>query len=386
MLDLEARSLPRYLLHPASQAQIKRAINDQSPLVINRNTINRYEWIAEALAVHNVIGASLYKHPRIRLYLDNDEIPPSEYTKDRLVQGYVVKDIIVPERVEALMETGCTVVIDDIDKTVPLVGAMAANLEEITAAAVSIRLTHHVDQSANWTLQNMYADTVILQLAGGQSCRIPGKDLVEQKLYAGGSMFIPSGVKVATFDSKSSTCIAITLLHPYNTVNYIGVADVLRERLFKRSQNRTGIRPADGNYQRLEREAISELIQELSSEIDLFTPTTRTGRAHFVTDLLGIETLSPDTMVYRRSGRLTLSEDGERIVLQWRNKQISFPKRAGHTVRFIAERRSFQPCELPLKEKDDQIALSRLLIEEGVCTFVGEEFPWSCEEKEEVSC
>ncbi len=313
----------------------------------------------------------LGRRPGFRLVADGVTLPIESYTAPTRVAGRVVDEVADVDRILDLVHGGATVVLQGLQRTwLPLAEFCAALEAEIShpvqanaylspAGAAAFR--RHVDGHAVFALQ----------VGGRKVWSVDGLGDVE--LVPGDVLYLPAGTphEARSADTFSLHLTIGVLAVTWRQVVRRALADgALDEPLplgFARPEHATELAAAVGSALSAAREVLDGLnvpavAEEEAGRIRRRRRTRTSGRLRAAVDLSSVR----EGTRLRRTTSATVSEDADRVTIEFVDRRLSLPAFTGAALDAVARGAEFVVGALPGLDADSQTVLARRLLREGL--------------------
>ncbi len=349
-----------------------------------------------------LISRRALRTPFLRMVRDGAVLPAAQYTRGGGA-GASITDQAADDRVLALLADGATLILQGLHRTWPPLADFARKLIAELGHPVQINAYVTPPGSRGFGAHYDVHDVFVLQVAGCKHWRIhdpvladplPEQSwqqrraevasraaeppLLDTTLEPGDALYLPRGYLHAA-DAQQDTSIHLTVgIHPitgYQLARYL--LDAACDDRALRAALPAGADLTDPAVLGLHLQAAADAVCRALDAADParladcvrthLARETRPAPVAPLAQLAAADAIAARSRLLPRPGqRWRLDRDGDELRLRLHDKDIRFPAAAESALREALRGPAFTPCALPGLDADDQLALCRRLLREGV--------------------
>jgi len=379
----------------------------RAPLLTRQAELDRdFTDLLDAAAVDELVSRRGLRTPFLRMAKDGTVLAASRFTRGGGA-GAGVTDQAADDRILTELGGGSTLVLQGLHRTWPPVVDFATDLAAELGHPVQVNAYITPPENRGFAAHYDVHDVFVLQIAGHKrwyvhepvvrnplpdqpwqqhraavASRAAEQPLIDVVLEPGDSLYLPRGY-LHSADALGQISIHLT----------VGVHPVTRHRLVRqliaRAQDDPALRTSLpmgvdlGDSQVLAPElsaTVSALAAHLASAAgsaaveavaaavaDEVTMQTRPAPLGPLAQLQAVETLGPETVLQLRRGlRCRIARRGGELQLRLLDRTIELATSAENAVKAVLTGELLTPATLPGLDADEQLALARRLLREGV--------------------
>ena len=379
----------------------------RAPLLTRQAELDRdFTDLLDAAAIDDLVSRRGLRTPFLRMAKDGTVLAASRFTRGGGA-GAGVTDQAADDRILTELGGGSTLVLQGLHRTWPPVVDFATDLAAELGHPVQVNAYITPPESRGFAAHYDVHDVFVLQIAGHKrwyvhepvvrnplpdqpwqqhraavASRAAEQPLIDVVLEPGDSLYLPRGY-LHSADALGQISIHLT----------VGVHPVTRHRLVRqliaRAQDDPALRTSLpmgvdlGDSQVLAPElsaTVSALAAHLASAAgsaaveavaaavaDEVTMQTRPAPLGPLAQLQAVETLGPETVLQLRRGlRCRIARRGGELQLRLLDRTIELAISAENAVKAVLTGELLTPATLPGLDADEQLALARRLLREGV--------------------
>jgi len=379
----------------------------RAPLLTRQAELDRdFTDLLDAAAIDDLVSRRGLRTPFLRMAKDGTVLAASRFTRGGGA-GAGVTDQAADDRILTELGGGSTLVLQGLHRTWPPVVDFATDLAAELGHPVQVNAYITPPENRGFAAHYDVHDVFVLQIAGHKrwyvhepvvrnplpdqpwqqhraavASRAAEQPLIDVVLEPGDSLYLPRGY-LHSADALGQISIHLT----------VGVHPVTRHRLVRqliaRAQDDPALRTSLpmgvdlGDSQVLAPElsaTVSALAAHLASAAgsasveavaaavaDEVTTQTRPAPLGPLAQLQAVETLGPETVLQLRRGlRCRIARRGGELQLRLLDRTIELAISAENAVKAVLTGELLTPATLPGLDADEQLALARRLLREGV--------------------
>jgi len=379
----------------------------RAPLLTRQGELDRdFTELLDAAAIDELVSRRGLRTPFLRMAKDGTVLAASRFTRGGGA-GAGVTDQAADDRILTELGGGSTLVLQGLHRTWPPVVDFATDLAAELGHPVQVNAYITPPENRGFAAHYDVHDVFVLQIAGHKrwyvhepvvrnplpdqpwqqhraavASRAAEQPLIDVVLEPGDSLYLPRGY-LHSADALGQISIHLT----------VGVHPVTRHRLVRqliaRAQDDPALRTSLpmgvdlGDSQVLAPElsaTVSALAAHLASAAgsaaveavaaavaDEVTMQTRPAPLGPLAQLQAVETLGPETVLQLRRGlRCRIARRGGELQLRLLDRTIELATSAENAVKAVLTGELLTPATLPGLDADEQLALARRLLREGV--------------------
>jgi len=379
----------------------------RAPLLTRQAELDRdFTDLLDAAAIDDLVSRRGLRTPFLRMAKDGTVLAASRFTRGGGA-GAGVTDQAADDRILTELGGGSTLVLQGLHRTWPPVVDFATDLAAELGHPVQVNAYITPPENRGFAAHYDVHDVFVLQIAGHKrwyvhepvvrnplpdqpwqqhraavASRAAEQPLIDVVLEPGDSLYLPRGY-LHSADALGQISIHLT----------VGVHPVTRHRLVRqliaRAQDDPALRTSLpmgvdlGDSQVLAPElsaTVSALAAHLASAAgsaaveavaaavaDEVTMQTRPAPLGPLAQLQAVETLGPETVLQLRRGlRCRIARRGGELQLRLLDRTIELAISAENAVKAVLTGELLTPATLPGLDADEQLALARRLLREGV--------------------
>ena len=379
----------------------------RAPLLTRRGDLDRdFTDLLSARAIDELVSRRGLRTPFLRMAKDGTVLPASRFTRGGGA-GAGVTDQAADDRILAEMGGGGTLVLQGLHRTWPPLVDFATDLASDLGHPVQVNAYITPPENRGFAAHYDVHDVFVLQAAGHKrwhihepvilnplpdqpwqqhaaavAARAAEQPLIDVVLEPGDALYLPRGY-LHSADALGEVSIHLTVgVHPVTRHHLVQqLVARARDDPALRASLPMGVELGDSQVLAPELSAtVSALAAQLASAAgsaaveavaaavaDEVTSQTRPAPLGPLAQLRAVETLGPETALSLRRGlrcRIT-RRDGE-LHLRLLDRTIELSTTAENAVKAVLTGELLTPASLPGLDADEQLALARRLLREGV--------------------
>ncbi len=380
------------LFEPLSVDLFLASYWEAKPIHISGNGSRNFDDLVAPRDLDQFLSRSDIRYPSVRLVQGGVELTRDEYTREFRLGGHLSDDLIVNDRLFSAYNAGATIVVQQLQQSLPGFGVVTNAFEEAFGCNVhasafitpprSQGFTAHYDThsflafqlsgSKNW---NLYDTTALPPIREDRETELPWSQVAptqQIELHAGDLLYVPRG----TFhDAETSDDPSIHMTIGFFPPTWL---DVTRAAISAASSQKTLRHAVPVAYEQSDLDAavtdtIANLdllgaLRLLQSGYQARRTDVRSGR---LLDALSEQEWCDETRL-RPHPHLSFSIENagpDRLKIAFFGKQILLPEAIQSTLKVIASRPSFTLGELQRTlDRPSTYTLCRRLVREGLLT------------------
>jgi bifunctional lysine-specific demethylase and histidyl-hydroxylase NO66 len=367
-----------------------------------------FDDLLDAAAVDELISCRGLRTPFVRMARDGNVLAAREFTRGGGA-GAGIADQAADDRVLAQLAAGATLVLQALHRTWPPLVSFGSQLADELGHPVQVNAYITPAQNRGFAPHYDVHDVFVLQVSGRKhwsvhapvvtdpldeqnweksraevSARAEGRPLIDCVLEPGDALYLPRGT-IHAAEALGEVAIHLTVgIHPITRYHLV-------QQLLDRAQQDETLRSSlpmgvdlgdaavlaphltatlDALRDYLDRVPADEIAAGIGRRL---TAQTRPQPVAPLTQLAAAEALGHDTVLRTRHAlRYRMDEDGERVRVALIDRTVALPLDAGAALKLALSGEPFRPAELPGLDADDQLAVARRLLREGVLVPAGE--------------
>lgn len=400
------------ILQPIEVAHFFVEYWEKKPLLLQRNEPQYYNDLFSLKDIDYIISCTDLRYPTVRMVKDGVGLPLANFAEDVAWGNDTYYGTIIPEKLYREYRQGASVVFQALHRSWKPLALFCRELEK--------QLGHHVQTNLYLTPKAAQGfkphydthDIFILQLAGRKYWRIyepplqlphrsqpsdnaklleePGKLVMEFELEAGDCLYLPRGYVHEALTSESESLhitvgiTAFTYIEVLSEVMNGALQHLKEEPLFRRALpvGFSREQPLDPKVKARLREVVNDYIencdlQSIVAGLEQRFVNNRTALLDgYLLELSRLDSLELNQMVRQRPGNVyKFYKDGDKLILEFHGKTISFPDYVESSLKFILNKDEgpFTIGETGEALDDEgKIVLARRLIVEGFLMLANE--------------
>ncbi|MCB9763454.1 MAG: hypothetical protein H6739_27045 [Alphaproteobacteria bacterium] len=371
---------------------------DREPLLLQGRDPQLYDGLLDLDEVDRLLTGRGLCFPTFRLLKDGRVVPPESWTVPELPWGTgAVTGFGKPDAVVQHLQSGCTAVLEQVQRVVPTVARLCRAFEEALRCTTQANAYLTPPGSRGLTPHYDVQNVVVLQLHGAKRWRVhearverplpsqpcapggcePGALLFEATLQPGDLLSLPRGfVHVADTQDQLSLHLSLSAL----PVTWMDVMQELVARCASDPRFREAVDIdisgpndaegplADAFEARLDAMAeLADLDDTLDALARRFVDTRLPLLGGMVEALDAPVSVTRDSRLRRRTGLIHRIEvEGDFVTLRFHGRFVRLPWHALETARFVADGAAFCVRDVPGQLGDaERLALCRHLAQTG---------------------
>jgi len=379
----------------------------RAPLLTRQAELDRdFTDLLDAAAIDDLVSRRGLRTPFLRMAKDGTVLAASRFTRGGGA-GAGVTDQAADDRILTELGDGSTLVLQGLHRTWPPVVDFATDLAAELGHPVQVNAYITPPENRGFAAHYDVHDVFVLQIAGHKrwyvhepvvrnplpdqpwqqhraavASRAAEQPLIDVVLEPGDSLYLPRGY-LHSADALGEISIHLTVgIHPVTRHHLV-------QQLIARARDDPALRTSLpmgvdlGDSQVLAPElsaTVSALAAHLASAAgsasveavaagvaDEVTTQTRPAPLGPLAQLQAVETLGPETVLQLRRGlRCRIARRGGELQLRLLDRTIELAISAENAVKAVLTGELLTPATLPGLDADEQLALARRLLREGV--------------------
>ncbi len=379
----------------------------RAPLLTRRGDLDRdFTDLLDARAIDELVSRRGLRTPFLRMAKDGTVLPASRFTRGGGA-GAGVTDQAADDRILAEMGGGGTLVLQGLHRTWPPLVDFATDLASDLGHPVQVNAYITPPENRGFAAHYDVHDVFVLQVAGHKrwhvhepvvlnplpdqpwqqhraaiAARAAEQPLIDVVLEPGDALYLPRGY-LHSADALGEVSIHLTVgVHPVTRHHLVQqLVARARDDPALRASLPMGVELGDSEVLASELSAtVSALAAHLASAAgsaaveavaaavaDEVTSQTRPAPLGPLAQLRAAETLGPETALQLRRGlRCRITHRGGELQLRLLDRTIELSATAENAVKAVLTGELLTPASLPGLDADEQLALARRLLREGV--------------------
>lgn len=379
----------------------------RAPLLTRRGDLDRdFADLLDARAIDELVSRRGLRTPFLRMAKDGTVLPASRFTRGGGA-GAGVTDQAADDRILAEMGGGGTLVLQGLHRTWPPLVDFATDLASDLGHPVQVNAYITPPENRGFAAHYDVHDVFVLQVAGHKrwhvhepvvlnplpdqpwqqhraavAARAAEQPLIDVVLEPGDALYLPRGY-LHSADALGEVSIHLTVgVHPVTRHHLVQqLVARARDDPALRASLPMGVELGDSEVLAPELSAtVSALAAHLASAAgsaaveavaaavaDEVTSQTRPAPLGPLAQLRAVETLGPETALQLRRGlRCRITCRGGELQLRLLDRTIELSTTAENAVKAVLTGELLTPESLPGLDADEQLALARRLLREGV--------------------
>ena len=379
----------------------------RAPLLTRHGELDRdFADLLDAPAIDELVSRRGLRTPFLRMAKDGTVLPASRFTRGGGA-GAGVTDQAADDRILTELGGGSTLVLQGLHRTWPPLVDFATDLAAELGHPVQVNAYITPPENRGFAAHYDVHDVFVLQIAGHKrwhvhepvvrnplpdqpwqehraavASRAAEQPLIDVVLEPGDSLYLPRGY-LHSADALGEITIHLTVgVHPVTRHHLVQqLIARARDDPALRTSLPMGVDLADSQMLAPELSAtVSALAAHLASAAgsasveavaaavaDEVTTQTRPAPLGPLAQLRAVETLGPEMALSLRRGlRCRIIRRGGELQLRLLDRTIELAISAENAVKAVLTGEPLTPASLPGLEADDQLALARRLLREGV--------------------
>jgi len=379
----------------------------RAPLLTRRGDLDRdFTDLLDARAIDELVSRRGLRTPFLRMAKDGTVLPASRFTRGGGA-GAGVTDQAADGRILAEMGGGGTLVLQGLHRTWPPLVDFATDLASDLGHPVQVNAYITPPENRGFAAHYDVHDVFVLQAAGHKrwhvhepvilnplpdqpwqqhraavAARAAEQPLIDVVLEPGDALYLPRGY-LHSADALGELSIHLTVgVHPVTRHHLVQqLVARARDDPALRASLPMGVELGDSEVLAPELSAtVSALAAHLASAAgsaaveavaaavaDEVTSQTRPAPLGPLAQLRAVETLGPETALSLRRGlRCRITRRGGELQLRLLDRTIELSTTAENAVKAVLTGELLTPASLPGLDADEQLALARRLLREGV--------------------
>ena len=362
--------------------------------------------LLDAAAVDELVSRRGLRTPFLRMAKNGTVLPAKQFTRGGGA-GAGIADQAADDLVLGQLADGATLVLQGLHRTWPPLVEFGSQLADELGHPVQINAYITPPQSRGFAPHYDVHDVFVLQVAGRKHWRIhepvvtdpldnqnwersraevaaraEDEPLIDTVLEPGDALYLPRGT-IHAADALGETSIHLTIgIHPFTRYSVVQhLLDLAQHDASLRASLPMGVDLGDPAVLAPHLEAtvgalrdylaaapVDEVARLLAERL---VDRTRPEPVAPLAQLVAADALDHSTALRLRSAlRARVSEDGEQVRVTLLDRFVALPLHAADAVKTVLAGAPFTAAELPGLGPDEQLAVARRLLREGVVVVV----------------